>query len=394
MTDFFYLFLVILLLIAAFLGEDFTLTLVYLLLGALAAGRWWSRRALRAVSVRRAFTPRAFLGETVKVRLELANRGWLPLPWLHLRESLPAGMAHPPLYSRVLSLGAQAGAVLDYELLARKRGLYPVGPLNLTSGDLLGMAAPIRLAADAGSLVVFPKIIPLTRLPLVSRSPVGTLPHRQPLFEDPARPRGKREYTAGDSQRKVDWKATAATGRLQVKQFEPSIALEAALFLNLNGEEYDYRTRIDVTELAIVVAASMAYWVISRRQSVGLATNGTDSLNGETPPPMQPGRGRAHLMRLLELLARIQAGAGPPFAAFLSRERVHFSWGTTLLVITGQVDRPLFDGLFAARRAGLDAMLVAVGRGSVSEEDRRRAKTFGFPLALIQSERDLDQWRV
>jgi hypothetical protein len=91
------------------------------------------------------------------------------------------------------------------------------------------------------------------RLP--SRSPIGTLRHTQPIFEDPSRVRGKRDYTTGDSLRRVDWKATATTGRLQVKQFEPSIALETALFLNLNADEYLQRTRLDATELAIVIAA-------------------------------------------------------------------------------------------------------------------------------------------
>lgn len=95
-------------------------------------------------------------------------------------------------------------------------------------------------------------------------------------------------------------------------------------------------------------------------------------------------------MRLLEVLARVQMAEGPAFAASLRREIVHYSWGTTLVVITGGLDQALFDALFAVRRAGMDAMLIAVGRGAVSEEDRQRAATFGFPLTLIQSERDLD----
>jgi uncharacterized protein (DUF58 family) len=395
MTDIFYPFLIILLLIAAFLGEDFTLTLIYLLLGALIAGRWWSGRALAAVKVHRNFPNRAFLGEQVTVQIKVTNSGLLPLVWLHMRDSIPPELAYPAAFTHVLTLGPQASARFEYGLEGRKRGLYSIGPLQLTSGDILGLADPRRLISKPDSLVVYPKIIPLVRLPVISHSPLGTLPHRQPLFEDPSRSRGKRDYVAGDSLRRVDWKASAATGRLQVKLFEPSIALEAAICLNLNGEDYDLRTRIDTTELAIVVAASLANWVVARRQAAGLMTNGADVLQAGAPPPaVLPGRGRGHLMRLLDILARIQIGTGAAFPASLRRESIHFSWGTTLLVVTGRLDQDLFEALFAVRRLGMDAMLILVGRGAVTEEDRRRVETFGFPLSLIQSEADLEMWRV
>ncbi len=41
----FLLLLVVLLVIAAFMRGDFALTLIYLVVGALAAGTWWSRRS-------------------------------------------------------------------------------------------------------------------------------------------------------------------------------------------------------------------------------------------------------------------------------------------------------------------------------------------------------------
>ena len=87
--------------------------------------------------------------------------------------------------------------------------------------------------------------------------------------------RGKRDYVASDSLRRMNWKASASTGRLQIKQFEPSIALQTEIFLNLNASEYVTKHRIDATELAIVVAASLANWAVIQKQAVGLTTNGS-----------------------------------------------------------------------------------------------------------------------
>ena len=172
---------------------------------------------------------------------------------------------------------------------------------------------------------------------LPSRSPLGTLRHTQPIFEDPSRVRGKRDYMAGDSLRRVDWKATASTGRLQVKQFEPSIALETAIFLNLNADEYAPRTRLDATELAIVIAASLANWIVGKRQSVGLSVNGVDPIGTEDKAQaLPPRKGRAHLTRILDVLARVRSAPPTPFAQLFQYEAARLPWGTTVILITGR----------------------------------------------------------
>jgi hypothetical protein len=56
MVGTFFPLLLVLLLIASFMRGDFALTLIYLVVGALAAGVWWSRRALTQVETRRRFS--------------------------------------------------------------------------------------------------------------------------------------------------------------------------------------------------------------------------------------------------------------------------------------------------------------------------------------------------
>lgn len=394
MSEFIIFFLIVLAIIAAFLRADFVLILIYILLGIYAVGRWWSRRALKAVSVSRAFNHRVFLGENVHVDLEIINRGMLPVVWLQLQENLPVALSITGSFQQVVSLGPGEHIKFKYLLLGRRRGYYDVGPLRLYSGDIFGLTAEQERLMEGDHLIVYPKIIPLTKVSLPSRSPLGTMRHKQPIFEDPTRVLGKRDYVAGDSLRRVDWKATATTGRMQVKLFEPSIALETAIFLNLNAAEYNYRTRFDATELGIVVAASLANWITGLRQSVGLNTNGIDPLQEDTSPqPVPPRRGRAHLMRILDVLARIQVVETFSFVKLLHQQMVNLSWGTTLIILTPQIDDELFDTLFQARRSGLNTVLVPCGPIGGLSELRRRANYFGFPLFHILNERDLDIWR-
>lgn len=394
-SDFYLPLLVVLVVLAAVLREDFAFTLIYLLAGAFALGRWWSNRALRAVVARRTFPSHVFFGESVPVRLELTNRGLLPVVWLNLHESLPVNLAIPNFFRRVASLGPKERAVFEYTLQAHRRGGYPIGPLSLQSGDLLGLMGPIRLECASEVLTVYPKIVPLAGVELPSRSPMGTLRHREPIFEDPSRLLGKREYAAGDSLRRIDWKATARAGRLQVKKFEPSIALEVSIFLNLNVLEYEARSRFQSGELAIVAASSLASWIAGRKQAIGLATNGAYPWSeGGKAKPLPPRKGRAHLMRVLEVLATVEMAETEALAALLSREIHRLSWGTTLILLTGQAGEDLFEALFQARRSGMNATLVLCGPVAEAGEIRRRARQFGFPSYHLLSEGDLDAWRA
>jgi uncharacterized protein (DUF58 family) len=223
---------------------------------------------------------------------------------------------------------------------------------------------------------------------------LGTIRHTQPIFEDPTRVIGKRDYVAGDSLRRVDWKATAATRRLQVKLFEPSIALETTIFLNLNPAEYLVRYQHEATELGIVVAASLASWLARKKQPVGLMTNGLDPLSGgAVVRPVPPRAGRGQITRILETLARVKVGEGMAFIDLIQQERVNLSWGTTLVFITATAEEAFFDEVFRASRAGLNAVLVLCGPVPGIRETRARAEYFGIPLVHFQSERDLDIWR-
>jgi len=243
-------------------------------------------------------------------------------------------------------------------------------------------------------VTVYPKIVPLTNVGLPSRTPIGTLRHTQPIYEDPNRVVGKREYMAGDSLHRIDWKSTASLGRLQVRQFQPSISLETVIVLNLNADEYELPSRSDDTELAIVVAASMANWIAGQKQPIGLITNGIDPAATNHHVQYLPvRRGRGHLMRLLEMLARAQTARTIPMTEMLRRESPRLAWGTTLILVTRQVDAALFDGMFQARRAGLNAVLILCGLATDGGQAMRRARQFGFAAYRVESERDLITWR-
>jgi uncharacterized protein (DUF58 family) len=385
-------FLIVLLVIAAVLQLDVYFSVLYLLGAVYLISRLWNRRMLNPVSAERSFVARAFHGERINVTLQVRNAGRLPIPYLELHEGWPVQLSSPPFYRRVISLGPREQRRYEYTLAGRHRGYYEIGPFTIRGGGLLGIhpAQSIQVAPDP--LIVYPRVVPLQQLGLPTRSPLVQLPARSPLFEDPSCTIGVRGYQRGDSPRRIHWTATANAGHLLVKQYRPSIARETLLCLDLSRDGYSQETRFVAPELAIVAAASIANHIVNHdRLSVGLATDAMDPLLGKPDRFFLPPRpGRAHLMSLLEILARVELADTVSFPALLRRASVRLSWGATAVVITGQEGEALYEGVVHLRRCGFAVALVLIQSGRPSPELQARATLLGVPVYRVWDEADLE----
>ena len=411
--------ILVLLAVAFLLRVDFIFYIVYVCVGVYILSRWYTPAALRQLRVERRFNDHAFLGETVKVELLWHNQGRLPLPWIEFTESVAPVLRIGEPIQQALSLGGRQRAVTSYEVQAAQRGYYRLGPLRMTVGDLFGIVPRKQGSVGASHLTVYPHIIPLSNLGLPSRLPFGTIASHQRLFEDPARPFGIRDYRSGDSPRRIHWKASAHTNSLVVKTLEPAISLETAVFLNLHRGDFEPKQWRYYSEWAITVAASLAAHLIGEKQAVGLITNGVDPLQGmaeveatfdedsgrllrqddagATLPPRAPDfplrQGRAHLIKILERLARVESDFTVPLNAWARNASVKLAWGVTLLVVTPRGDDATCQTLHQLVRAGFNPILIAVEPTYRFGPVRERARQLGFQAFNVTERQDLAQWR-
>lgn len=388
-------FLLVLFVIAAALRVDFFFNIVYLLSAVYLLSRVWMQRATRHLDVERRFTDHAFCDDPVTVEVRMHNTGWLPIPWLEVHESIAVQLAVPPFHREVLSLGARKQRRFSYTLNCRQRGYYRVGPLRLQTSDLLGIASRRKAEVAPEWLIVYPRVVPLQRLGLPTRSPLAALPARSPLFEDPARVIGVRDYQKGDSMRRVHWTATASAGRLLVKRYQPAIARETLVCLDLDQESYGQRQRHTATELAIVVAASIANHIAVREGlPVGLTTEALDPLaDRQTRFFLPPRCEQTHLISLLEVLARVQVAPATSFVELLRQESANLSWGATLAVITGRENENLLDTLAYLQRTGFAVALILVQPTRTPKELEERANLLNVPVHQVWAEQDVEAWR-
>jgi uncharacterized protein (DUF58 family) len=384
--------LVVLLIFAALVREDAVFLIFYLVLGLFIVGRFLANLAFNQIKIKRSFTHRAYLGQKVDVHLKVENTGRLPIVWAKIHESLPVGMVTPNFYHSVVSLAGKEKLQVDYTLHTIKRGCYPVGPLLVNSGDLFGLSDDFEKQVEADKLIIYPKIIPIISTAFISQVPYGSLAGPNPVFTDPSRVRGKRDYVDGDSLRYVDWKASASAGKPQVKQLEPAIAYEFNLFINLNPEDFSSRNRFELSELAIVTAASLASWSNKSKQPAGLFSNGIISDSQPGPIVLPARKGSGQFMLLLEHLAQIKMDQRTTFLELLQKNRPHLTWGSTAVLITPIFSPQLLNELFNLRRAGIKVIIAGIGADTSLHQAKIQAKHFGFKINIFHQEDDIKNW--
>jgi len=359
------------------------------LLLLLVASRVLARQWIESLSAERE-TSRlvADVGDTVSVVIRIRNRGLLPIPWCLVEDLLPrsALLFDPPNLgqkgrrTKLLMLTPHSTAELRYELTCNARGYYQLGPTVLETGDLFGLHRRYRVAAAPHFLMVYPRVVPLLGYDVRSRRPLGDVRLTHRLFEDPTRIAGVRAYVAGDSIRRVHWRASARTGTLHSKVYEPSAIAGMTLLLDFHQSSHDPRNEPVRSELAITAAASLSQAVYEMGQQVGLVTNGRDAadrirLQGwgfdmrsrdaakkaaemlpeshRLQPIVVPTRvGVDQLLRIMATLARLELTDGLTLPQLVGEAMHRLPKNATVVAILPEVSEPAIVALGMLKRQG------------------------------------------
>jgi uncharacterized protein (DUF58 family) len=198
----------------------------------------------------------------------------------------------------------------------------------------------------------------LPDLALPSREPLGEIRAARVLLADPSRVVGVRDYRTDDPFRSIHWKATARQGKLQVRVPEPTTALRLGIFVNLDTfDHYWEGLDLELSERAIVAAASLARWADRARYAVGVYANGLIA-GSDQALRVPPGRGVGQLPRILEGLAKVSPFSTVPFARVVAAEAPRFPYGATFAIVTSRMPDALAGVLLQLLRAGHRVVLL------------------------------------
>jgi uncharacterized protein (DUF58 family) len=296
-----------------------------------------------SLQVRRELIPdRVARGEPAVASLHVQNVARLSSPRLSAVD--PCG----PRQTRVALPRLRPGASreVSYRLPTERRGVFPVGPLQVDRSDPLGLWRRWQRFDQSAVLRVHPVVLPL---PV---APSGRRLHLDGPQEDSA-PRGTvtfdglRAYVPGDDQRHVHWRSSVRLGTLMVRvHVDPSLPLTTVLLDTrraLHGEES--------FEDAVEAVASITVGAALQRYPVRLRTTCGETVDCH-------GR-REDARALLDMLAGVQLvdhGGFDAITSLLAKAR-----GGTLVVVTGRCGRDDLAAVARVRSRFERAIVLRIG---------------------------------
>ena len=375
------------------LGIAFQLGLLvyamYALLGVILLSRYLARQWIENLTATRECSRNiAEIGDKVAIAVRVKNDGGVPVPWVLLEDSLPKdALAERPPRIRIegrrlalLQIGGKSEKSLLSQLTFTRRGSYQVGPVLIESGDLFGLHRRFKVVTEPHFVMVYPKVIPLVGYSLASRRPIGEIKMTHRLFEDPTRVAGVRQYQRGDSLNRIHWKATARTGELHSRIFDPSTVAGATIVLDFHRDSYPAQGEPHRSELAITTAASLANALCQLGQQVGLVTNGRDAadrireegINREfrtrdtaqqqfqtetensrlRPVIVETQKGPEQFQQIREALARLEKTDGLSLSQLLVEASSRMPRDATVVAVVGDVTTETAIALGNLRRNG------------------------------------------
>lgn len=370
---------------------------MYVLLGVMVVSRFVARHWIDNLSATRECNcDSAEIADKAAVVVTVRNSGRLPVAWTLVEDSLPrqALVQRPPrvkvhnrrLMIGMLRRGGQKTMLYQVEFLMR--GYYQLGPVVLETGDLFGLHRRYRVATEPHFVLVYPRLVPLAGYDLASRRPVGEIRLTHRLYEDPTRIAGVRPYQEGDPLNRINWRATARTGLLHSKIYEPSTIAGATILLGFHRDEYPPANEPSRSELAVTTAASIANEVYLMGQQVGLVTNGRDAVDRirqegwahdyrsrgaaqqsvnmvDRSERLQPvivptRRGPEQLWRILETLARVELTDGLSFDQLVIEAVSRLPRDATVIAVLPKVTLETALALGSLRRRGYAVVGVLI----------------------------------
>ena len=194
----------------------------------------------------------------------------------------------------------------SYVLEPKVRGEYPLGPLSVTVKDRLGFNSVERIVPDSVSdILIYPPYEDIKRIEILGSKrslqlSYGITRSRQKGLGSEFY--GMRKYVFGDQFRLIDWKASARTQKLIVKEFESERDITVMILVDSSNTMAGGAIENTKFEYAIRACMLLAKIALTRKDNVGVFAYSTKkNLN-----ILKPGRGEDYFYQVLDFVAKIK----------------------------------------------------------------------------------------
>ncbi len=251
---------------------------------------------------------KVFKDDFVHIKVIVENTGKNSFEFLEIRDYY-----NPQLFRLVLGenfistrIGPKGIIKFSYVLEPKVRGEYPLGPLSVTVKDRLGFNSVERIVPDSVSdILIYPPYEDIKRIEILGSKRSLNLNYGLQRSKQKGLGSefyGMRKYVFGDQFRLIDWKASARTQKLIVKEFESERDVTVMIVVDSSNSMAGGAIENTKFEYAIRACMLLTKVALTRRDNVGVFTF-SDRKNYQF---LKPGRGEDHFYQVLDFVAKIK----------------------------------------------------------------------------------------
>jgi len=339
---------------------------LYAMVGLVAISFVWTSQNIHGITVQRDLLSKwATIGDEVLENFRVTNTGRLPVLWVEVDD-----LSDIPGYEAgmVTGLGGREQRDWKARAICKRRGLYRLGPLRVYTGDAFGIFRASKELPDQTTFLVYPPITEVPGLNLPIGRQWGDSRSSQRSLHVTTDAASVREFAPGDALHTIHWPSTARRARLQTKEFDMEPGGSTWIILDLERAVQRGQDEESTEEYGVKLAAALAYRFTREQKSVGL---------------IRPGKGAAHLWKIMETLAIVRAKGRVPLADVLAEVAAIVRGSMSVIVITPSTTTEWVGTLTTLSRRGLRPTVVHLDGMSFSGKDTNEAVKKALGLAGI-----------
>jgi uncharacterized protein (DUF58 family) len=306
-------------------------------------------------------------GDEPELRMAVENRSWLPGPELTLFSPL-AGLSEDDLYIEVESLAPRGRRRIKSPIGKVNRGVHHLSAVSAIVEDPLGLVTYTHRVSDPLWVTVYPRISTLSSCALCPQMGLRLDWSGERLLPTPGGGefRGTRPHQPGEPLSHIDWKSTAKTGVLMLRETEEPAGVEITLLLDGTAASLLGEAPHSNYELAVRVAGSVADFALRTGHAVHLLSHEREVRKANLSAD------KAGRDDLLETLAEVAPDASAPLDHTLRRLRAEHAFlrrtsGVTVVALS--LGEQLLRTLIALQGDGVRSALIYIAGGSPAEAD-------------------------
>jgi uncharacterized protein (DUF58 family) len=310
----------------------FMVPLLFLLFGSVLS--FYSERIDIEV-IRDLSNVKIFEHDKIEVSLKLKNNG-VNLSFLELYDKLPGKVKvlNGSNYS-VISLKKGEEITFKYEITCPLRGRFQIGPLFFRARDYFGMFFKEAVVETESFITVIPQIEEIRDIEVKAKANIfpGIMQTKHSGIGTEFF--GIREYTSGDTFKRINWKTFARFNNPMVNEYELESTTDVILIVDARSIQGFGTLRHNPMEYSVKAATAITSHFLKRRDRVGLIAYGRPDGHLQW---VYPESGKKQLYKIVEEIVALEPIGEFPLSGVLYEAVTHMLPKKALIIFISSLE--------------------------------------------------------